>query len=254
MTNEVTITVLLLVVIQLLSYIWAYRKQSDKLTDLVYGGTFAILTMFLLLRSNAQLHQIIVAVLVSAWGIRLSAYLFLRINSMQKDKRFDEMRPSWVSFGKFWLLQTISIFIIFLPVLFTLVNQSSQEPSLGFYIAAVISLVGLLVEAIADQQKSRFKADPGNSGKPMMNGLFKWVRFPNYLGEIIFWSGIYACSFEFLDGWEHISIISPLWIILLLLKVSGIPLLHDNQMKAYGEDPKFIKYITNTKKLIPGIY
>lgn len=254
MMNAILITVILLVVIQLLSYFWAYKNQSDKLTDLVYGGTFALLSLFLLFRSSIEGHQIVMAVLVAIWGIRLSTYLFLRINSMQKDKRFDEMRPSWVSYGKFWLLQTISILIIFLPVLFVLTSTSEQDPSLFFKLSVLIAFFGLLLETVADYQKSKFKSLNENKGEPMMTGLYKFIRFPNYLGEIIFWIGIYACSFEFLYGWQHIAIISPIWITFLLVKVSGIPLLHKNQLKDYAEDPKFKKYISKTAKLIPGIY
>jgi steroid 5-alpha reductase family enzyme len=254
MMNEILITISILIIIQLFSYIWAFKNQSDKLTDLVYGGTFALLSMFLLFRSNMHLQHIITAFLVAVWGIRLSAYLFIRINSMNRDKRFDEMRSSWSSFGKFWLLQTISIFIIFLPALFILVRSSVDTPSFVFYLASLLSLIGLIVETVADKQKSTFKSALENQGKPMMEGLFKWVRFPNYLGEILFWTGIYICSIEFLDGWQHIAIISPIWIVFLLIKVSGIPLLHKNQLAAYGKDASFQKYIKTTAMLIPGVY
>ena len=212
MMNGILLLLLILVLIQFLSYLWAYLNQSDKLTDLVYGGTFAILSLVFLYKSTFQIQHLMVALLVVLWGIRLSAYLYIRINSMKRDIRFDEMRPSWSSFGKFWLLQTMSIFIIFIPVWLLLIKSLDTEAPWTFYLAGMISLIGFIIEVVADNQKSRFKQNPSNSGKPMIYGLYSWVRFPNYLGEILFWWGIFFASAHYFEGLEYMSIISPVWI------------------------------------------
>lgn len=252
--NAIFSTIIIILVIQFFSYLIAYKKQTDKLTDLVYGSTFALLSGYLLSVSDLAHFQISIALLVIVWGVRLSGYLFLRIKRMKKDKRFDDMRASWVSFGKFWILQSISIFIIFLPVLFVLTNNSSSRLSFLFYLGTAFSTIGFLVEVIADYQKSRFKSIHGNSGKPMIHGLYRFLRFPNYSGEILFWIGIYLSSITYLTGWEHIAIISPLWISFLLIRISGIPLLEQNHQKKYGDLALYNEYTSKTAKLFPYIY
>jgi len=254
MMNGFLLLLIILVVIQFISYLWAYYNQSDKLTDLVYGGTFAILSLVFLWMSTFQIQHIIMTLLVMVWGIRLSAYLFMRINSMKRDIRFDEMRPSWSSFGKFWLLQSGSILIIFLPVWLVLTKELGSEIEWTFYLAALLSVVGFIIELIADNQKSAFKKNASNKGRPMIYGLYAWVRYPNYLGEILFWLGIYFATLHYISGWEHLAIISPLWISFLLIKVSGIPLLEENQMKSYSDLPEFKNYLSKTPKLFPLVY
>ena len=88
----------------------------------------------------------------------------------------------------------------------------------------------------------------------MISGLFSIVKYPNYLGEILVWVGIFLSSSIFLSGWEYASAISPLWIILLLTRISGIPLLEQSQNKRYMHLESFREWVRDTKKLIPGIY
>jgi steroid 5-alpha reductase family enzyme len=119
-------------------------------------------------------------------------------------------------------------------------------------IGVVIWLLGWIIESIADFQKFKFKQK--NPDSFFNGGLYSKVRHPNYLGEILVWIGIFIFTIPSLDGWAWLSIISPIWIVVLLVKISGIPLLEDKAWKKYGDNPEFKKYLKNSWRLIPGLY
>lgn len=193
----------------------------------------------------------IMFVLVSVWAFRLGGYLFIRIMEMGRDNRFDEFRERLLSFIQFWIVQAISIFIISLSFLFFYANNNG-DPSSLFWIGIAIAIFGLVMETIADNQKFSFKKK--SPKEFMQTGLWKKIRHPNYTGEILFWIGIFLASVSYLSGWQWTAILSPLWIITLLLKFSGIPPLEKMWNKKYGESQSFKDYKNNSWRLIPGIY
>jgi protein-S-isoprenylcysteine O-methyltransferase Ste14 len=114
------------------------------------------------------------------------------------------------------------------------------------YVAA-----GFLLEIVADRQKRRFKADPANAGKFISSGLWAWSRHPNYFGEILLWLGVAMVAAPVLSGWQLVSLISPVFVVLLLTRVSGIPLLEARSDKRWGSEPEYQSYKLNTPVLIP---
>lgn len=242
--------IIAVVLLNALGFVSAYLLQTDKLTDLLYSTSFVTLVIVLWFTSGmADGVHLVAGIMVLAWTLRLGGYLFWRIHTMGRDDRFDEMRPSFQRFLGFWLLQTISIVIIGLPLLVTS-GQYAEEGYVTFA-GGAIWLVGFVLEIVADAQKFRFKKDPANKGDFMRSGVWKYVRHPNYLGEILLWIGIFIAVVPLLDGSEWIAILSPVWIFVLLRYISGIPLLEEKAEKKYGDMPEYQEYLASTNRLIP---
>lgn len=210
---------------------------------------------FFVLNDASGIPKIILLIMVLLWAIRLGTYLFFRIKRIGVDHRFDKMRPVWKRYIRFWILQGASIWIVALPYIIGL-TQSAYAPALNTIqtIGMVIWIIGFNLESIADLQKYKFRNDPNNNGQFMDQGLFSVVQFPNYLGEMMCWIGIFIFVTPYLQGLQWLSIISPIWIMTLLLFISGIPYLVRQSKERYGHMESFQKYSTNTKKLIPFIY
>jgi len=260
MENPILFSLLLSVGLNFLVFLLAFKLQTDKLTDITYSATFVLLAAYFWTENSSPTHPFFLFLFLMpiVWAIRLGSYLFRRVLIKGRDHRFDEMRPVFIKFGAFWLLQAISVWIIALPFILALnadlieANKALNSPLLpiGFF----LWLVGFLIETIADYQKFHFRQNPQNNGRFMSEGLFSIVRFPNYLGEMLVWVGIFVAIIPILQSWEWLSIISPLWICFLLLKVSGIPYLEASNEKRYGAFKEFQIYKKSTKKIIPGVY
>lgn len=116
-------------------------------------------------------------------------------------------------------------------------------------------LTGVLIESVADFQKYTFRWNPANRDKWISSGLWGIVRFPNYLGEMMLWIGLYlSASSTFKGGWEHASVISPIFVVWLLSRLSGIPILERQNLKRWKDNTEFMQYFRNTYRLIPYIY
>ena len=260
MLSSVLLGLFIALVLNIGIFFIAFNYQTDKLTDITYASTFALLAAYFWYFSdgNNTTYKIALFLLPLIWAIRLGAYLFIRILTKGKDHRFDKFRHIFKRFFRFWLLQGMSVWIVSLPFIVGLtVSPESFEFSISdtwLIIGVTCWIFGFLIESIADYQKFRFRNNPENQGKFMDKGLFSIVRFPNYLGEMMVWISIFMLVAPVLQGLQWLVIISPLWICFLLLKVSGIPFLERSNKKRYGHLPDFQDYKANTKKLIPYIY
>jgi steroid 5-alpha reductase family enzyme len=107
-----------------------------------------------------------------------------------------------------------------------------------------------VIEVVADRQKSVFKTDPANTGRFITGGLWAWSRHPNYFGEITLWVGVAIIALPTLSGWRWLMLISPLFVILLLTRISGIPMLESRAEKRWGADPEFRAYTDSTPALL----
>jgi steroid 5-alpha reductase family enzyme len=238
-------------------FLYGYFRQSDKLTDLMYSLSFAVaaVAMFLIVdpgnRTAANM-----TLLVLIWAARLGGYLFIRIHRMEKDDRFDDMRPNAFRLAMFWVLQALTVWIVLLPLSLILKGGSiwlSGSPLI--LIGSIVWISGLLIETVADWQKFNFRNSSVNKGRFVNVGLWKISRHPNYLGEILVWIGFYLFALPALQGpaiW--IGLLSPLWIIFLLVRVSGIPLLEKSADKRYGLQAGYQEYKRKTALLIPYIW
>ena len=226
-------------------------RRTDVVTDLSYSLTFALLAVTLPFTGASEPVQLVASLLVLVWAVRLGAYLFRRILRIKVDHRFDEMRDEPLRFARFWLLQAVAVAVIMLPVTY-LLDRDDPPGFGGWAIAgAAIWLAGLLVETLSDAQKSAFRAKEENSGRFIASGLWRYSRHPNYFGEILVWWGLFVYAVPFLDGAAFAVVIGPVFITLLLLFVSGIPLLERSADEKYGDDPAYREYKRRTSILVP---
>jgi steroid 5-alpha reductase family enzyme len=229
----------------------AAARRTDVVTDLSYSLTFAFLAVVLPFTGAREPIQLVASLLVVVWAVRLGAYLFRRILRMKVDHRFDEMRDKPLRFARFWLLQAVAVAVIMLPVSYLL--DRGAAPDFGAWAAAgsAVWLAGLLIEAVADAQKSAFRAKEANRGRFITSGLWRYSRHPNYFGEILVWWGLFLYAVPFLDGAAFTVVIGPVFITLLLLFVSGIPPLERSAAEKYGDQPAYRDYKRRTSILVP---
>ena len=229
----------------------AATRKTDVVTDLSYSLTFALLAVVLLFTGARDPVQLVAALFVLAWAVRLGGYLFRRILRMKVDHRFDEMRDDPLRFARFWVLQAIAVAVVMLPVSYFL--DSDHPPGFGGWmgVGAAVWLVGLVIEAAADAQKSSFRGKEHNSGRFVDTGLWRYSRHPNYFGEMLVWWGLFVYTVPVLQGWAWTVVAGPVFITLLLLFVSGIPPLERSAREKYGSDPAYRAYRSRTSILVP---
>ena len=247
------IALLLLVslVINLALFLVAFKLKSDKFTDITYSLTFIIIDVIILLKFDSiKAYQLIGFLMVLIWALRLGIYLLYRVIKNGRDKRFDDRRTNFIKFGTFWVGQALTVWILMLPLMY-LVNK---HPTYGPIEVAgsLIWLIGFLTEVVSDYQKNRFKSRPNNKHPWIDEGLWKYARHPNYFGEILVWCGIYIFAFSSLSTLERfVSLISPLWIYILLIYISGVPILEDKANEKWGKIEDYKKYKASTRLIVP---
>jgi steroid 5-alpha reductase family enzyme len=239
--------------LQFLFFIPAFLLRTDKFTDFTYSLTFILLGLISLKSGEIVFEKLVLFLMIFVWAVRLGGYLFIRINKIKRDVRFDEIRGDLVKFMGFWILQGVSVFVILLPTFFFF--QKEVVPSTLQTFGLLVWFMGFMAESVSDWQKFRFTADERNRGKWIDRGLWKYSRHPNYLGEILCWLGVYIYVFSSLDLFAKLlGLASPVLIISLLLFVTGIPKLEENAQKKWGDDPKYREYKKKTKLLIPFLF
>lgn len=245
--------ILLAFLIHWLFFIPAYLLKTEKFFDLTGSLTYISIMVYVVYTKNnlqEQLGSIILASLVILWAVRLGSFLFLRIKKAGEDKRFREIKTS---FARFFLLWTISgMWVSFCSMCALTAIASNDGVILNniFYVGLVTFIIGLSIEIIADSQKTKFRKDPKNKDKFINEGLWAKSRHPNYVGEITLWAGVAIMSFSSLEGWQYVSLISPIFTYLLLVYVSGVPQLTASGQKKWGHLESYQDYIKNTPTLI----
>jgi steroid 5-alpha reductase family enzyme len=251
MLGSIVTALIISLAINLLMFFIAFRLNSDKLTDASYAISFIALAVFVLIKSSSINNYVLLgSLMVIIWAIRIGGFLLYRVIKAGKDKRFDEIRDSFINFGKFWLGQALTVWILTLPLITS--AKSTKPLGLLSIIGILVWLVGLLIEAAADNQKRIFKNKSKTIHEWIDEGLWHYSRHPNYFGEILVWFGIYIYSFNHLDSLgKLIGLVSPVFIFLLLRFISGIPILEKSADKKWGKDPAYKTYKKQTNLLIP---
>ncbi len=240
------------ILINMVFFLFAYWIQKDLFTDITYASTFAItLLAAMLLRNSFGINSIIALIIVGMWSLRLGAFLFIRILKEKVDHRFDRMRGSFSKFFAFWLIQAVTVFIVSLPSYFVVLLGNEQ-----FNLLSLIGIIGaalaLTFETIADIQKFTFLQK--NKGKFVQHGLWKISRHPNYFGEYTFWIFNFIFVVFATDNYlVWISILGPLFIMTMLYKISGLPMLEKGMWKNFKDNPEYLKYVETTPRIVPFV-
>jgi steroid 5-alpha reductase family enzyme len=242
--------------VQWLAWIPASIKQTERFYDLTGGLTYLTVVVFSLwagsISEPPSLRELIISTLVVIWSLRLSVFLYSRIHRAGKDGRFDELKTSPIRFLVPWTIQGLWVFLTMIVVI-VINSQNGSSPTLGIWdgIGMAVWILGFTIEVLADNQKTAFNAVSENKGKWIDSGLWSISRHPNYLGEILLWTGIAIFGISCLTGLELLTWISPVFIYLLLTKVSGIPILDRRALEKWGDDPEYQKYRARTSLLLP---
>lgn len=234
-----------------LAFIPAALARTEHFYDLVGGITYiAVTAVAVALASKLDLRAMLVAGMVMIWALRLSSFLFLRISKSGKDSRFDEIKHRPIRFLMAWTLQGLWVLLTAAAAL-AVITGGERVPLGPVGIAGIaVWAAGMLIEIVADRQKSRFKADPDNKGKFINVGLWAWSRHPNYFGEILLWSGMAIVAIPVLQGWQWATLISPVFVAFLLIKVSGIPLLEAQADERWAGSEDYEAYKRKTPVLM----
>jgi len=241
--------------IQWLVFIPSYIFQTEKFFDLTGGITYISVTVLALAFSaGTDARAFLLAALVIIWAIRLGTFLFRRIHKAGKDDRFDEIKPSFIRFLNTWTLQGLWVTFTAAAALVAITTAYRKELDVFALIGFLIWVFGFAFEVIADAQKSRFNAEPANKGKFIRTGLWSRSRHPNYFGEIVLWIGVAIIALPVLQGWQWVALISPLFVTLLLTRISGIPLLAKKADAKWGGQEDYEAYKKRTPVLIPRLW
>jgi steroid 5-alpha reductase family enzyme len=240
--------------VQWVAFIPAYLLQTEKFFDLTGSITYiSVIIIAVLFSAGADARSLLLAALVVIWAVRLGSFLFGRIKKAGKDDRFDELKPSLIRFLNVWTIQGLWVTFTMAAALVAITTTNRKDFD-GFAIVGLLIWVfGFAIEVIADSQKSRFSANPNNKGRFIQTGLWSRSRHPNYFGEIILWVGVAVIAFPVLQGWQWIALISPVFVTLLLTRVSGIPLLEKKADKKWGGQADYEAYKERTPVLIPRL-
>ena len=250
--QNITYAVLFIFLIHLLIFVPSYYFQTEKFFDLTGTISYVSSVLFIFFKSNTvdsiNLGSLALSTFIIIWSLRLGIFLFLRIKKAGKDRRFNEIKKSFSWFFMTFSLSGMWVTICSICALTGIANGIIFSSTT--IIGIIIFTIGFTIEIIADSQKTKFRAMDDNKDKFISIGLWKYSRHPNYLGEIILWLGISLISFSSLEGLQYITLISPIFTYLLLVKVSGINLLEKSGEKKWGHLDSYKSYKENTPRLI----
>lgn len=236
----------------LLVWLISLARRDASIIDPVWGLGFVIVA-WLAWSLHAPTHQraLLLVGLTTAWGIRLSLFLLWRNWGQPEDRRYAAMRQrhgerfAWVSLWTVFLLQGVLLCFVSLPVQVAVVINAAQ--SLGPLDAMGVGIwgIGLFFEAVGDWQLARFRADRTQAGRIMDRGLWRFTRHPNYFGDFCVWWGLYIVA---VAGGAWWTVISPLLMSVLLMKISGVSLLERTLAE---RRPGYASYQARTNAFFP---
>lgn len=239
-------------VIQWLAFVPAYLLQTERFYDLTGSLTFVIVAVVAVVLSPApDARSYLLLAMVIVWAARLGFYLFRRIRATGADSRFDAIKPSFIRFLTTWTLQGLWITLTLGAALAALTTEMRKDLGPLTVAGVAVWCLGFAVEVGADWQKSRFRANPINRGRFIRTGLWAWSRHPNYFGEIVLWVGVALVAVPVLHSWQWATLVSPLFVFLLITRVSGVPLLEKKADERWGCQRDYEDYKARTSVLVP---
>ena len=227
-------------------------RNDVSIVDSLWSLMFLLVTLvYVSLVDDGGPRANLIVALVALWAIRLSVYITWRNHGQPEDYRYQEIRANNEPFFRYkslyivFVLQAVLAWVISMPLAAAISGQSA----IGFldYAGVALFAVGLTFEALGDFQLSRFRRDPANAGKVLDTGLWRFSRHPNYFGNFTLWWGFYLVALS-AGGWW--TVISPLLMSILLLKVSGVALLEKD---ISVRRPQYENYILHTNAFFPGL-
>ena len=242
------------VTLGLMTALWllSLLLKNSSIVDIFWGAGFVILAWvyYALTPDGYMTRKLLLAILTTLWGLRLSLYILYRNWRKPEDFRYQKWRREsgsrwwWKSFFQVFVLQGLLMWVISAPLLASQTRSLPDWLTALDILGAVLWMVGFFFETAGDIQLARFKANPDNKGKVMERGVWYTTRHPNYFGDSAQWWGYFLIAMA-AGGWW--TIFSPLLMTTLLLRVSGVTLLE----KSLETRPGYKEYIERTSGFIP---
>ena len=232
-------------------FIPSFAFQTEHYFDLT--GSISYLSAVALafyLNPSVDPRDLLIGLLIVIWAVRLGSFLFMRVKQDGKDDRFTIMKTQFHWFLMTWTLGGLWVFLTMAAGLAAITSDTTQPFGLMAYLGLALWIFGFSIEVIADRQKRVFKKNQQKDKEFITSGLWAWSRHPNYFGEITLWIGLTLIALPVLSGWQLVTLISPVFVYILLTKISGIPLLENRGMKKWGSDPEYIDYVNRTPALM----
>jgi len=246
------ILIALAFIVNWIVFIPSYLNHTEKYFDLTGSLTYITVTIVaLVLSSELDARAVLSGILVIIWAGRLGSFLFKRIKKDGHDGRFDRMKNDFWEFFMTWTIQGLWVSLTAAAALITITSAERSTLSFIGILGLVIWALGFVIEVTADKQKSSFKKDPANKDQFINEGLWSWSRHPNYFGEITLWTGMAIISIPLLSDWRWVALISPVFVFILLTRVSGIPIQKKRALKKWGGNKEFMEYMEQTPALLP---
>ena len=251
--------VLISFTIHLIIFIPSAIMKNEKFYDFTGMIAYLSIIMFAIQQKYIQIHSIdiyslVLSLLISIWTLRLGIFLFYRVLKVGEDIRFKDVKNNALKFFVWFSISSLWVSLTTMAAMNVVTSKNYNKDLTLLYIGTMIWVFGFLFEIISDYQKIKFKNNASNKNKFIDSGLWSISRHPNYFGEIILWIGIYIITLPSTSGLEYLGIISPLFVIVLLNKVSGINLLEASADKKWGSSKEYQKYKKITPKLIPKLW
>ena len=242
---------IVIVLVQWLAFVPAWLMRSEHFYDLM-GTTAFLLAVWIpiALMPSVSTAAYLAAAMVSLWSVRLGGFLLLRVKQRGGDERFVELKQHGLRFFLVWNMQAIWVLVTVAPALYV-ITRPDASMSLLSWVGIEIAFIGFLFEAVADHQKMKH-VNAGNKGF-MRTGLWARSQQPNYFGEIVMWFGMALMATSMMQGWAYLLWLSPVMVMLLLTRVSGVPLALKRAKEKYGDDPEWQHYRKTVPLLWPSI-
>jgi len=233
-------------------FVPSYVARTEAYFDLTGSLTYiSLIAVSALASDDIDARAIVVAGAVAIWAVRLGSFLFRRVRRDGGDGRFDWIKTDFLRFLMTWSLQALWVLLTLAAALAVITAEDREDIDAFMIIGMTVWAIGFAIEVVADRQKSAFRADKANDGRFITSGLWAWSRHPNYFGEITLWAGIAITAVPVLSGWRWFMLISPVFVVLLLTRISGIPMLERRAEKRWGSEPEFRTYTDSTPTLLP---
>jgi steroid 5-alpha reductase family enzyme len=243
-------------VIFLLNYaggVHSYLKQTEQFFDLAGSLSFVAATLVALWASGLDLRAMLAAVMILVWTSRLGWFLFRRVRAVGYDTRFADLLHDFRMIFMTWTLQAAWVALTVSCGLVAILSTSSKPIGLVEIAGVAIWATGFAVEVVADQQKQRFRRNPENHGQFIQTGLWSRSQHPNYFGEMTLWVGVAVFALPVLEGWQLLTLASPVFVIYLMMRVSGADMLDAQAEARWGDDPAFRRYRETVPRIVPRL-
>jgi steroid 5-alpha reductase family enzyme len=254
MLETILVCTLVCCLIMLFVWVWAKAIQNAGVVDIFWSFNFSFIAIVLCLMATGYWERkLLICAMILIWSMRLGIYLLIRVGSHLKveEGRYKKLREEWApnpdrKFFYFFQMQALSNIYLAIPFFLIAFNPKPQLSVLE-YAGVAVWTISILGEGIADGQLKRFKSNPANKGKVCDAGLWNYSRHPNYFFESMIWVGYFLISLNADYGW--IGILSPITILLLLFRVTGIPMTEEQSIRSKGDLYK--EYQRTTSVFVP---